>query len=49
MGDTYRVIASGEQTGGAYAVIDMLVPPGGGPAPMPTLKFRRHSTSWMGK
>ena len=32
-GDTYRVITSGKQTGGVYAVIDMLVPPGGGPGP----------------
>ncbi len=33
LGDTYRVLTSGQQTGGAYAVIDMLVPPGGGPGP----------------
>lgn len=33
VGDTYRLIATGEQTGGAYALIDMLVPPGGGPGP----------------
>ncbi len=33
VGDTYRVILSGKQTAGAYAVIDMLVPPGGGPGP----------------
>jgi len=33
VGDAYRVIISGKQTGGAYAVIDMLVPPGGGPGP----------------
>lgn len=32
-GDNYRVIISGEQTGNTYAVFDMLVPPGGGPAP----------------
>ena len=32
-GDSYRILLSGEQTGGNYAVIDMLVPPGGGPAP----------------
>ncbi len=32
-GNTYRTLLSGAQTGGAYAVIDMLVPPGGGPAP----------------
>lgn len=33
VGDTYRIIISGKQTDGAYAVIDMLVPPGGGPGP----------------
>ncbi|MEP6926453.1 MAG: cupin domain-containing protein [Ginsengibacter sp.] len=33
VGDSYRIIISGEQTGGNYAVIDMLVPPGGGPGP----------------
>ena len=33
VGDTYRILVSGEQTGGAYAAIDMLIPPGGGPGP----------------
>ena len=33
VGDNYRIIISGKQTDGAYAVIDMLVPPGGGPGP----------------
>lgn len=33
VGDTYRTIISGKQTGGSYAVIDMLIPPGGGPGP----------------
>jgi len=32
-GNAYRIIISGKQTDGAYAVIDMLVPPGGGPGP----------------
>ncbi|MDO1451773.1 cupin domain-containing protein [Rhodocytophaga aerolata] len=32
-GNSYRILISGEQTGGNYAVIDMLVPPGGGPGP----------------
>ena len=31
--DTYRVVITGDQTGGAFAVIDMLIPPGGGPGP----------------
>ena len=33
VGDTYRIIISGEQTNGEFAMIDMLVPPGGGPGP----------------
>ena len=33
VGDNYRILLTGEETGGAYAVIDMLVPPGGGPGP----------------
>lgn len=33
MGDNYRVFLSGKETDGQYAVIDMLVPPGGGPTP----------------
>ncbi|GAA4314719.1 hypothetical protein GCM10023149_10940 [Mucilaginibacter gynuensis] len=32
-GGAYRIVISGEQTAGAYAVIEMLVPPGGGPTP----------------
>lgn len=32
-GNTYRIVVSGEQTNNAYAIIDMLVPPGGGPGP----------------
>ena len=33
VGDTYRIIIPGKQTKGEFAVIDMLVPPGGGPGP----------------
>ncbi|SHN20078.1 cupin domain-containing protein [Chitinophaga sp. CF418] len=32
-GGNYRVVISGAQTGGIYAVIEMTVPPGGGPPP----------------
>src|SRR5450432_1527570 len=32
-GGVYRIIISGKETGGAYAAIEMLVPPGGGPNP----------------
>src|SRR5450432_2310623 len=33
VGDSYRIVISGKETDGAYAVIEMLVPPGGGPGP----------------
>ena len=33
VGDTYRILVTGKETGGAFATIDMLVPPGGGPGP----------------
>lgn len=32
-GGTYTIMVTGEQTGGRYCLIDMLVPPGGGPPP----------------
>lgn len=32
-GGNYRIIISGAETGGNYAVIEMIVPPGGGPPP----------------
>jgi quercetin dioxygenase-like cupin family protein len=33
VGDRYTVKAAGEDTGGAYALIEALVPPGSGPPP----------------
>ncbi|MFN3149937.1 cupin domain-containing protein [Bremerella sp.] len=33
VGDLYRYLATGDETGGAYAMIDATVPPGGGPPP----------------
>ena len=33
VGDTYTILISGEQTDRRYCLIDMLIPPGGGPAP----------------
>jgi mannose-6-phosphate isomerase-like protein (cupin superfamily) len=33
VGDTYTVLLSGEQTAGRFALIDMLIPAGGGPPP----------------
>src|SRR6202040_1860531 len=32
-GGTYTVLVTGKDTGGRYCLIDMLVPPGGGPPP----------------
>lgn len=33
VGDTYTITVSGNQTNGRFCVIDMHIPPGGGPAP----------------
>ena len=33
VGDTYTITVSGEETNGRFCVIDMHIPPGGGPAP----------------
>src|SRR4051794_25172952 len=33
VGDRYTILAAGEDTGGAYALIHAEVPPGGGPPP----------------
>lgn len=33
VGNTYRIVVSGKQTDGAFAIIDMLVPAGGGRGP----------------
>ena len=33
VGDTYTVTVSGQDTAGRYCVIDMHIPPGGGPGP----------------
>lgn len=40
VGDTYRILISGKQTGGAFATIDMLIPPGGGPGPHAHANFQ---------
>lgn len=32
-GGSYRIVATGAETDGAYGIIEMLVPPGGGPGP----------------
>ena len=33
VGDTYTILLTGEDTGGRHCLIDMHVPPGGGPPP----------------
>lgn len=33
VGDAYRFLATGEETGGKYAMFEATVPPGGGPPP----------------
>jgi quercetin dioxygenase-like cupin family protein len=33
VGDTYTILVSGDDTAGRYTLIDMYVPPGGGPPP----------------
>ncbi|WP_145028297.1 cupin domain-containing protein [Caulifigura coniformis] len=33
VGDVYRILVSGEQTAGAYSVVEAIVPPGSGPPP----------------
>ena len=33
VGDTYTILLRGEDTAGRYCLIDMHIPPGGGPAP----------------
>jgi len=39
MGGTYKILISGKQTNGALAVIDMLIPPNGGPGPHAHAEF----------
>jgi quercetin dioxygenase-like cupin family protein len=33
VGDTYTILVSGKDTAGRYSLIDMYIPPGGGPPP----------------
>ncbi|MBL9167987.1 MAG: cupin domain-containing protein [Verrucomicrobiales bacterium] len=33
VGDVYRILASGDQTGGSHVLVEAKVPPGGGPPP----------------
>ncbi|WP_299285554.1 cupin domain-containing protein [uncultured Mucilaginibacter sp.] len=40
VGDTYRILVTGKQTGDAFAAIDMLIPPNGGPGPHAHANFQ---------
>ena len=40
VGDTYRIVIGSEQTNGTYALIDMLIPPQGGPPPHSHANFQ---------
>jgi quercetin dioxygenase-like cupin family protein len=40
VGDTYRILITGKETGGDFATIDMLIPPGGGPGPHAHANFQ---------
>ncbi|TSD63349.1 cupin domain-containing protein [Inquilinus sp. KBS0705] len=39
-GNTYRMLVTGKQTGGEFAVMDFLIPPGGGPGPHAHANFQ---------
>jgi hypothetical protein len=46
VGDTYTILVTGEDTAGKYTLIDMHVPPGGGPPASPSPPgLRRHRCS----
>lgn len=40
VGGNYRILITGKETGGAYAAIDMLIPPDGGPGPHSHANFQ---------
>jgi hypothetical protein len=46
--DAYTILVTGAQTSGRYCLIDMLVPPGGGPPPH-RHDFEEMFTSWRAK
>src|SRR5471030_1350747 len=45
VGGNYRILVSGDQTGGAFATIDMLIPPNSGPGPHSHANF--HETFYV--
>lgn len=40
VGDNYRLLITGKETENTFAVIDMLIPPGGGPSPHAHASFQ---------
>lgn len=44
-GNTYTILLSGEDTAGRFCLMDMHVPPGGGPRPTATTSRRRSPSS----
>ena len=48
VGDTYTILLTGEDTAGRYCLIDMFVPPGGGPLRIGTIS-KRCSRFWMAR
>jgi hypothetical protein len=40
VGDTYTVLLTGKDTAGRYCLIDMYIPPHGGPPPIVTISRR---------
>jgi len=45
VGGNYRILVSGKETGGAFATIDMLIPPNSGPGPHSHANF--HETFYV--
>jgi hypothetical protein len=48
VGDTYTILVAGKDTAGRYCLIDMHIPPGGGPRLIVTIS-KRCSLSWTVK
>lgn len=47
VGDLYTLKATGEDTGGSYSLVEILVSPGKGPRCIPTaLKMKPSTSSW---
>ena len=49
LGDTYTLKIAGEQTGGAFALLEAVVPPGSGPPPHEGNELSGHTTGATGQ